>query len=228
MGTFSLTDVIDGVKKKTTQRPKPVRQPVFMKDAYIALLLRHYESLGMPPPDFIHEIQEAPRYAEIASPAPEPTLPQGFGVQLQVECDEEQGVVTCTLSTALCELDEEYYSKAAQPPIEAVMRAYSELGFSKKYLASVLKNHDSRIARMDKVDLNKVFKVGTGSKTTRKTVKKKDVVVVEEENDAVVDDEEEEEEEEDDNEDDGAFDMEIDEEDDQDVEDDVEESYMSD
>lgn len=226
MGPFNVQDVIDGIKAGTQSAPKLQRQPVYMKDVYVSLITRHYEEMGLPRPEFIDEIPDLPRAPPPSPPDPEPILPSLDTVTVRLDYDEEQGTVKCHVSGALCDLHEAFYTKAVQPPIDEVVNAYRDLGFSEKYLETLLKKHHARLALIEKADLNKIFKVDSGPKTSRRTTKKsvKEVVTVEEEE--ASDDEEDEDD--DDHDDDGAFDMELDE--DEEVADDAtdEDGYMSD
>jgi len=231
MGAFKVQDVIDGIKEGTPKTPPLQRQPVYMKHVYASLITRHYEDMGLPPPDFIDKIPDPPRAPPPTPPDPGPTLLSADTVNVRLEYDEVQGSVKCHLSAALCTLHEAFYSKAVQPPIDEVVNAYRELGFSEKYLEKLLKKHETRLARIEKVDLNKIFKPDSGSKTARRTTKKstKEVVAVEQEDDTPEDDDDDEDEDEDDVDEDGAFDMELDEDDEQgDAAEDEEEGYMSD
>lgn len=226
MGPFNVQEVIDGIKAGTQPAPKLQRQPVYMKDAYVSLITRHYEEMGLPRPEFIDEIPDLPRAPPPSPPDPEPTLASADTVSVRFEYDEEHQTVKCHVSAALCHLHEAFYAKGLQPPIDEVVDAYRELGFSEKYLETLLKKHDARLARIEKVDLNKIFKVDSGPKTSRRATKKsvKEVVTVEEEEEASDDDEDDD----DDDDGDGAFDMELDEDDEQEDDATDEEGYMSD
>jgi len=217
MPLFSLKDVIDGIKKKSGLR-KPQRQPIYRKQDYLVAIKAEYLRLGLPEPDWLDQIPDAPADSPPRPASTEPNISSHDWVVLNLDCDESAQRVKCRVSYVLCELHREFYSQGLPPPIESLVRSYKELGFSDEYLMTLIKNHDQRIARMKKHGpmLDKIFKSDSSSKKKKK--KEKQEIVEEEE------DEEEEEEEE--VPDDEIFDMEIDE-DEEDV-DDVEEEYISD
>jgi hypothetical protein len=217
-----LQRIIDGIKERTPPPRKPVRQPVYMKEVYVDLLLRHYRECGLPEPDWLDEIPDAPRAHQRSPPDPEPEVRFSDRVLVTLTPDERVGEVRVRTSAALVDLYTKYYAKSVQPSIEEVVRAYNDAGFSQKYLLKLLSQNDTRLERVKKVDLDKVFKPDSGSKTTAKRAKKKEVLVeekheVDDDVDEMIDEEEL---------DDDPFDMEVDE--DEDVIDmDEEDAYES-
>lgn len=220
---FKLQDVIDGLKERPAPR-KQQRQPIYRKQDYVFLIKKHYKECGLPEPDWLDEIPESQPPPAPSEQRTEPSLFSHDWVSLVLEYDETREHVNCRLSTALHDLHRDYYSQASPPPIETLVRAYKDIGFSDHYLMKLIDRHDRRTAIMKKFgDLDKIFKSDSSSKKKKKK-DKPDIVLVEEEEDDVEDEEDEEEVAE---EDDNQFDMEIDE--DEENQDDVdEEEYISD
>lgn len=221
-----LQRIVEGIKERTPPMRRVARTPVYMKDAYVDLLLRHYRQCGLPEPEWIKDIPDAPEALQRSLSDPEPEIHFCDSVVVHLTPDEEMGEVRMRVSAAIADLYTEYYAKGTQPSIEEVVRAYSDAGFSEKYLIRLLSQYDAKLARIKRVDLDKIFKSDSGSKTTTKRAKKKEMVVavVEEEDDEVEvedddDDDDDMEEEED------PFDMEVEEEE---LEEAVEDDYESD
>jgi len=208
-----LQRIIDGIKERTPPLRKPERQPVYMKQAYIDLLLRHYRECDLPEPDWLDEIPDTPQPPQRSSPDREPVMHFSDRVTVSLTPDESAGEVRVRTSGAMVDLYTNYYAKGVQPSIEEVVRAYNAMGYSEKYLLKLLSRHDERLERVKKVDLDKIFKPDSGSKTTTKRVKKKEVLV-EEKHELDDDDEDDDDDDrvEDDEED--PFDMDVDEDDD--------------
>ena len=225
MPLFSLQDVIDGIKEKSQLR-RLQRQPIYRKQDYLLAIKADYLRLGLPEPDWLDQIPDAPPGPPPSPPSTEPNLWSHDWIVLNLDCDESTQRVKCRVSYALCELHKEFYSQGLPPPIEHLVRSYKELGFSDDYLMVLIKNHDRRIARMKKHGpmLDKIFKPDSSSKKKKKKDKQE---IVEEEEEHEEDIEVDEEEEEEEVPDDENFDMEVDEDDENDV-DDVEEEYISD
>ena len=222
-----LQQIIDGIKERTPPLRRVQRQAVYMKDAYVDLLLRHYRDCGIPDPDWLDDLPDTRGAPESSPPEtePEPERDLFDRVFVHLTPDEDAGKVHMRISAAMVDLYESYYKKGTQPPIEDVVRAYNDLGYSEKYLMELLSKNDARLARVRKVNLDKIFKPDSGSKSTTKRPKKKDVIV--EEEDMELDAEEEEE---DVGEEEDPFDMDVDEDDDGLVDDaqDEEDAYDSD
>ena len=223
-----LQRIVDGIKERTPPMRRAPRQGVYMKDAYVDLLLRHYRDCGIPEPDWFDELPDDRRAPESSPPEPEPepefTLFDRVFVHLTPDEDAEK--VHVRVSAAMVDLYETYYKNGTQPPIEDVVRAYNDLGYSEKYLIKLLSKNDARLERVRKVNLDKIFKPDSGSKSTKKRVKKADVII--EEEDMELDADEEEEVGEDVGEEEDPFDMEVDEDDDDDDVQDEEDAYDSD
>lgn len=218
-----LQRIIDGIKERTPPLRKPERQPVYMKQAYVDLLLRHYRECGLPEPDWLDEIPDTPQPPQRSPPDLEPDVEFSDRLTVSLVPDESTGEVRVRTSGAVVDLYTNYYAKGAQPSIEEIVRAYNDAGYSEKYLLKLLSRHDARLERVKNVDLDKIFKPDSGSKTTTKRTKKKEVLV--EEKHELDDDEVEEEEELDED----PFDMEVDEDEDMGVDDggEEEEAYES-
>jgi len=217
-----LQRIIDGIKERTPPLRKPERKPVYMKEVYVDLLLRHYRECGLPEPDWLDEIPDAPRAHQRSPPDPEPVMRFSDQVAVTITPDEDAGEVRVRTSGAMVDLYTNYHAKGVQPSIEEVVRAYNDAGYSEKYLLKLLSSHYARLERVKKVDLDKVFKPDSGSKTTTKRVKKKEVLVeekheVDDDAEEMIDDEEL---------DEDPFDMDVEEDDDM-VDVDEEEAYES-
>jgi hypothetical protein len=178
-----------------------------MKDAYVALLLRHYRECGLPEPDWIGEIPDSPGAPDPPPPDPEPVIEFSDSLMVTLTPDEHAGQVHMRTSAAMVDLYNLHYSRGVQPTVEELVRAYNAMGYSEKYLLKLLSRHDAMTTRVRKVDLDKIFKPDTSG--SKKRAKKKETVNVIEE--------EEEEEDDEDEDDDGAqdeeedpFDMEVD------------------
>jgi hypothetical protein len=217
-----LQSIIEGIKERTPPLRRVQRQPVYMKDAYVSLLRRHYRECGLPEPDWIDEIPESTRETQRTLPDPEPKIRFSDGVVVTLTPDEDAGEVRLHASAAMADLYATTYARGEPPSIESLVRVYKHLGYSDKYLMEMLKKHDQRTERINKVDLDKIFKADSGSKTKR--VKKKDEVIIEEELDDEVDEDDEDE---DDAPADDAFDMEVDEDEEAELQGDDEEEYIS-
>jgi len=222
MSTFNIQKVIDDLKERPKFN-KLKRQPIYRKEDYIVLIKKHYKECGLPEPDWLDEIPDAIEPASSPVPNTEPKLFSHDWVSLVLEYDETRECVSCRLSTALHDLYRDYYSQGTPPPIESLVRAYKDLGFSDEYLMRLIDTHDRRITNMKKYEegLDKIFKPDSSSKKKKKKEKQEIVSVEEEEEED--DDEEMYEEVDEEN----HFDMEEDEDDEQNEED-IEEEYISD
>lgn len=221
-----LQSIIDGIKERTPPLRRVQRQPVYMKDAYVSLLRRHYRECGLPEPDWIDDIPESNQEVQRSPPDLEPKIRFSDGVVVTLTPDEDAGEVRMHASGAMMDLYTSTYARGQPPSIESLVRTYKHLGYSDKYLMDMLKKHDKHVERIKKVDLDKIFKADSGSKTKR--AKKKDEVVVEELDDEIeedADDDEDEDEEETPAEE--AFDMEMDEDDETELQDGEDEEYLS-
>jgi hypothetical protein len=202
-----LQRIIDGIKERPGPLRRPPRTPVYMKDAYVALLLRHYRECGLPEPDWIDEIPDSPRAPERTHPDPEPVIEFSDSIVVTLTPNEGAGQVHLRTSAAMVDLYNTHYSRGVQPTVEELVRAYNAMGYSEKYLLKLLSRHDATKARIQRVDLDKIFKPDTGSK---KRAKKKETVNVVEEEEEEEDDDDEEEDDDDQAEEEDPFDMEVD------------------
>lgn len=225
---FNLQYVIDCIKEPLHLRTFK-RQPIYRKQDYIALIKKHYKECGLPEPPWIDEIPDAAPPNPPPEPDTEPSLSSHDWLTLVLEYDDAEERVRCRISTALHDLYRDHYSQAIPPPIETLVRAYKDLGFSDEYLMRLISNHDKLLARMKKCgdNLDKIFKPDTSTKKKKKKEKQEVVVEQEQEDDPEEDDDDEEEEEEIE-EDEGEFDMERDEDDETAGADDDAEEYLSD
>lgn len=218
---FNLQEVIEGLKERCPPVTKLQRQPIYRKNDYLTLIKKHYKECGLPEPEWLDEIPDS---APPPSPNDSDTEPKLFShdwISLVLDYDETRGYVKCRISTALHDLYRDHYSQGIPPPIEKLVRAYKDLGYSDNYLMDMISRHDKRLSMMKKygAKLDTIFK--TDSAPKKKKTKKERREVVQESDD------EEEEEEEDSPGDDALFDMEVDE-DDEENNDDVDEDYISD
>src|SRR5210317_489006 len=150
MSTFKIQKVIDDLKERPKFN-KLKRQPVYRKEDYIVLIKKHYKECGLPEPDWLDEIPDAIDPASSPVPNTEPKLFSHDWVSLVLEYDETRECVSCRLSTALHDLYRDYYAQGIPPPIESLVRAYKDLGFSDEYLMRLIDTHDRRIKNMKKV-----------------------------------------------------------------------------
>lgn len=225
-GPFCLDDVVAGLKKKRNLSPRKCnRQPIYRKQDYIALIKKHYKECGLPEPSWLEDIPDPPPTPD---PPERPTEPKLFShdwLTLVLDYDEVHERVKCRMSVALHDLYRNHYSRGIPPPIETLVRAYKDLGFSDDYLMDLISKHDRRVTVMQKygAQLDAIFKTDSAPKK-KKAKEKKEVLLENDEQD-----EEENEEDEDDiiPGEDGNFDMEI-EEDEDNVDDVEDEDYLSD
>jgi len=197
---------------------KQIKQPVYQKDAYLALLKKNHEERGI---EWVEP--EIPDYEppQTVEKKREPELTFIDNVYLNTKI-LKSGVVRVKLNASFSSLYEKYYSKNKIPPIKTIIQTYKSHGFSQDFLDRVKRQHDLRLAHAKKV--SKAIDAIFNKEPTKKTKKKK-----EEEPKSEPEPEEEEEEQEQDQEDDGpeedeALDVEVDE----DVEEQQEEEYFSD
>ena len=193
----------------------PIR-PVYHQDAYLKLLEKNQESLGLP---YINPNLPVLTYRP---PPPRPTEPEldvPDRVYLRMRI-LKNGAVRVKLNAMIWDLYEKYYKHAKHPPFKSIMNAYKAHGFSKQYLERIKRNSDATFEFSKKVPgiIKNIFE--------REPVKKKKVKAKEKK----IDDDIEEEVPIDDTiptpvpeEDDGALDVEPEE--DEEV---VEEEYVSD
>tara|TARA_B100000287_G_scaffold423296_1_gene466377 strand:- start:3031 stop:3708 length:678 start_codon:yes stop_codon:yes gene_type:complete len=223
---FNLQEVIEGLKERCPDVTKLERQPIYRKNDYLALIKKHYKECGLPEPEWLDEIPDyTPPPPRDASDT-EPNLFSHNWITLVLEYDEDRGYVKCRISAALQDLHRDHYSQGIPPPIEKLVRAYKDLGFSDKFLMNMISKHDRRLAMMKKCSakLDAIFKIDSAPKK-KKTKKERREVVQESDQE---EEEDEEEEEEDSPGDDALFDMEVDEDDDENNEDVDEDDYISD
>ena len=194
---------------------KQIKQSVYQKDAYFALLKKNHEELGI---EWIEP--EMPDYVppQIVEKMREPELTFIDKVYLNPKI-LKSGVVRVKLNTSFSSLYEKYYSENKIPPIKTVIQAYKSQGFSQDFLDRIKRRYDLRLAHAKKVSkaIDAIFNKEPAKKTKKK---KEEEPKPEEENN----DEEEQDQEDDGPEEDEALDVEVDE----DIEEQQEEEYFSD
>jgi hypothetical protein len=182
-----------------------VKQPVYQKDVYLALLKKNYEEYGLE-----YKEPDIPDYNPPVRPEKnkEPELRYADQVYMKVRI-LKSGIIRVKLDASFYNLYERYYSKNKIPPIKTVIQAYKSMGFSDDFLQKIKKKHDKNITFMKKVSpkIDAIF----NKETIKKPKKKKVETVEEDEVPPDEDDEEEEEEEEEDAGEDGEMDVEVDE-----------------
>jgi len=224
--THHLNKVLEGsfIHKLVNPPPtvyfKQIKQSVYQKDAYLTLLKKNHEDMGIEwvepcipdydPPQIVEKLRE-----------PELTFIDKVYLNSKIL---KSGVVRVKLNTSFSLLYEKYYSKNKVPPIKSVIQAYKSEGFSQTFLDRVKKRYDLRLTHAKKVSttLDAIF----NKVPTKKAKKKKEEIkIVDQEEEENNDDEEEEQDQEDDGpEEDEALDVEVDE----DIEEEQEEEYFLD
>lgn len=212
-GTFLHTIINPG----PTEFCERVKQPIYRKDDYLALLERSCKEAGIPfkkpdIPDY-----EDPVNTEIHR---EPHIDYVDHVSLRLKI-LKSGIIRVKLDTSIATLYEKYYSQIKQPPMKSVIQAYKSLGFSEAFLEKTKKNFTKKAEYRPIVEkiIERVFEKEPVKKPKKK---KEDEVVAEEE---VAEDEDDEEQDED-LEDDEGMDVEVEE--DPDEQPQEEEEYFSD
>lgn len=192
--------------------------PVYQKDAYLTLLKRNCEDLGIE-----YKEPQIPDYLERpeVEQMKEPFIRYSDQVHLKLRI-LKSGIIRVKLDASFVVLYEKYYNKCEQPPVKSVIQAYKSLGFSEEFLQSIKTKHTKRIEHGKKVGpaIDNIFNKEKPKKPKKKE-EEEEVVEIEEEieNDNVEDEEE----------DDGGMDVEIDNEDDiEEQPPDNEEEYLSD
>jgi len=149
-----------------TEFYKWVKQPIYRKDDYLALLKKNCKELGLEykEPD-IPEYVPAPK---LKTPEePEIIYPDWVYMKVKVL---KSGVVRIKLDASLATLYEKYYSKNKFPPVKSIIQAYKSLGFSKEFLERTKKKFDNKAEISKKIGaiIDKVF-----NKEPVKKIKKK-------------------------------------------------------
>jgi hypothetical protein len=195
-----------------------VKQPVYQKEAYLALLKKNHEVRGI---EWVEpEIPDYEPPQTIEKPK-EPELTYIDKVYLNLRI-LKSGIVRVKLNTSFSSLYEKYYSKNKIPPIKTVIQAYKSHGFSDKFLELVKISYEKRLAHAKKV--SKAIDTIFNKEPAKKTKKKKEEEPKPEPEEENNNDEEEQDQEDDGPEEDEALDVEVDE----DIEEQQEEEYFSD
>jgi len=185
---------------------KQIKQPVYQKDAYLALLKKNHEERG------IEWVQpEIPDYEppQVVEKIREPELTFIDNVYLNPKI-LKSGVVRVKLNTSFASLYEKYYSKNKIPPIKTVIQAYKSQGFSQDFLDRIKRRYDLRLAHAKKV--SKAIDAIFNKEPAKKTKKKKEEEPKPEPEEENNDEEEQDQDQEDDGpEEDEALDVEVDE-----------------
>lgn len=192
-----------------------VKQPVYRKNDYLALLEKNCNELGIPyvKPDIPE--YEAPT---LQQKNVEPDLQFADQVYMKLRI-LKSGIVRVKLDTSFTTLYEKYYSKVKKPPSKVVIQSYKSMGFSEEFLKN-LKNNFERKAGYQKI-VDKIIERVFNKEPVKKTKKKKEEIPEEVEEEPQDDDEEQDD---DGPEEDEALDVEIDE----DLEEQQQEEYFSD
>ena len=194
-----------------------VKQPVYQKEAYLALLKKNHEERGV---EWVEP--EIPDYEppQIIEKQKEPELDFIDKVYLNLRI-LKSGIVRVKLNTSFSSLHEKYYSKNKIPPIKTIIQAYKSQGFSDNFLELIKTRHEKRLAFGKKVSkaLDAIFNKEPAKKTKKKKEEEPKPEPEEENND-----EEEQDQDDDGPEEDEALDVEVDE----DLEEQQEEEYFSD
>lgn len=200
---------------------KHVVVPVYQREAYLSLLKRNCEDLGIEYKEpHIPDYVEPPKVERVK----EPHVTYSDQVHLKLKI-LKSGIIRIKLDTSFAVLYEKFYSNCKQPPVKSVIQAYKSLGFSEEFLQSIKTKHTKRIEHGKKVGpaIDNIFNKEKPKKTKKKEEEEE---VVENEEEAENDDDEDEEE---DQEEDGGMDVEVDNEDDTEEQpQDNEEEYLSD
>ena len=202
---------------------KQKKYPVYMKDAYLSLLKRNCDELGIE-----YKEPDIPDYVPPQRPDPveEPQLTFADKVYMKVRI-LKSGIIRIKLDTSFITLYEKYYSNQKQPPMKSVIQAYKSLGFSSEFLEKV-KTKFSKFADHKKKVQEKIDSIFNKEpvKKPKKTKKKEELI--EDENEEIEEERNDEEEEDDDPGEDGEMDVELDEDLDEQPQDDQDEAYISD
>lgn len=193
--------------------------PVYEKDAYITLLKKNCETLGIPYKD-----PNIPDYVEPPKPTRvvEPELKYADTIYIKLKI-LKSGIIRVKIDASIATLNEKYYSKCKTPPLRNVTQAYKSMGFSQDFLDKIKQNYDKKPEEQKRIQkiIDKVFNKEPVKKPKKK--KKEEEPVDEEES---VEEEEEEDADDDVPGDDEGMDVEPEVE--EDVEEPVEEDYFSD
>lgn len=163
---------------------KWVKQPIYRKNDYLALLKKNCKELGLE-----YKEPEIPDYVpeQKVDPPMEPEITYPDWVYMKVKI-LKSGIVRIKLDASLATLHEKYYSKYKQPPVKSVIQAYKSLGFSKEFLERTKKKFDNKVLIEKKIGaiIDKVF----NKEPVKKTKKKKEEPPEEVEEEPQDDDEE--------------------------------------
>ena len=202
---------------------KQKKYPVYMKDAYLSLLKRNYDELGIE-----YKEPDIPDYVPPQRPDPveEPQLTFADKVYMKVRI-LKSGIIRIKLDTSFAVLYEKYYSNQKQPPMKSVIQAYKSIGFSSEFLEKVKTKFSKFVDHKKKVQekIDSIFNKEPAKKP-KKTKKKEELI--EDENEEIEEERDDEEEEDDDPGEDGEMDVELDEDLDEQPQDDQDEAYISD
>lgn len=153
-----------------------IKQPVYQKEAYLALLKKNNEELGIPwverdipeyePPKNIEKIKE-----------PKVTTLDRVYINLKVL---KNGLVRIKLNTSFYSLYEKYYSQNKIPPLKTIIQAYKSHGYSQKFLDGIKTNHQKRLDHGKKI--SKAIDLIFNKEQVKKPKKKKEDPKPDEEN----------------------------------------------
>ena len=216
--TGSFLDAI--VNPPPTTHPSHPKKPIYQKDAYLSLLKRSYEDVGL-----AYKEPNIPDYVARVTTIPpgEPELSLSDRVYLRVRI-LKSGIIRIKLDTSFANLYEKYYSKCKQPPMTSIIQAYKSMGFSLEFLDKI-KIKFSKFADHKKKVQEKIDSVFNKepAKKPKKIKKKEDEEPMEE-----IEEDDDEDEEDEDPDEDGGMDVEVDEDPDEQPQEGEEEAYLSD
>ena len=176
------------INRKPTTFQTHIKQPVYRKADYLALLKKNYEDLGL---EYIEP--DIPEYVPVEKPQSlkEPTIDFIDHVQLKYKI-LKSGIIRIKLDASFSTLYEKYYKHCKQPSIKLVTQAYKSLGFSEEFLEKIKKSYTKK-AEYQKTVADMIERI-FDKEPVKKPKKKKKEEEVEAEEEIVEEDEEEEEE----------------------------------
>jgi len=176
-------------------------QPIYRKNDYIRLYMKHVTELGLKPKE-LHIPEWIPPVTEERVPECHIDVVNPIHLQLRIL---KSGIVRVKLNTVIGDLHDAYYSKQKSAPLKAIVQAYKSIGYSNTFLEKIIKSHDKKIKITQSFNMDTAF----GKEPVKKKKKKEE----EPEPQPDLEEEDDEEEEEDDPGEDGEMDVERDDDD---------------
>lgn len=154
-----MTKMSDLLRRILTPTPCERRtfkkRPVMYQDAYLKALEKNNTELGIP---FVRP--ELPVYDPPPPPkkSDEPDLPFLDRVYVNFRI-LKSGIVRIKIVPNFLILYEEYYKRAARPPMKLILQAYKARGFSGEFIEKVKRDEQKRLQFAKKVPgiLDKIF-----------------------------------------------------------------------